>query len=78
MSFWLDPKGRRRHHHDESDINIQGNAAMLCLDKPILPLEKRPSWPSSCGSWIYNYVFNQCLSPWRGVLNTALCDKICQ
>ena len=55
MSFWLDPKGRRRHHHDESDINIQGNAAMFCLDKPILPLEKRPS---SCGSWIYNYLFN--------------------
>ena len=39
------------------------------------------------GSWIYNYLCNQCLSPlmlwvriplrW-GVLNTALCGKICQ
>ena len=36
---------------------------------------------------IYNYLCNQCLSPlklwvrtrsWRGVLNTTLCDKVCQ
>ena len=39
------------------------------------------------GSWIYNYLCNQCLSPltlWvriplrRGVLVTTLCDKVCQ
>ena len=39
------------------------------------------------GSWIYNYLCNQCLSPlscefkpcsWRNVLDTTLCDKICQ
>jgi hypothetical protein len=44
-----------------------------------------PSW--SYGSWIYNYLCNQCLSPpmlWiripfrRGVLDTTLCDKLCQ
>ena len=43
-----------------------------------------PSW--SYGSWIYNYLCNQCLSPltWvripsrRGVLNATLCDKVCQ
>ena len=38
-------------------------------------------------SWIYNYLCNQCLSPltlWvriplrRGVLDTTLCDKVCQ
>jgi hypothetical protein len=38
-------------------------------------------------SWIYNYLWNQCLSPltlwvrmWlrRGVLDTTLCDKVCQ
>lgn len=23
VSFWLDPKGRRHHHYDETDINIQ-------------------------------------------------------
>ena len=44
------------------------------------------SWPWSYGSWIYNNLCNQCLSSqmWvriafrRGVLNTALCDKVCQ
>ena len=39
------------------------------------------------GSWIYNYLCNQCLSPltlWvrillrRGVLYTTLCHKVCQ
>ena len=43
-----------------------------------------PSW--SYGSWIYNYLCNQCLSPlkllesilWQGVLDTTLCDKVCQ
>jgi len=43
------------------------------------------SW--SHGSWIYNYLCNQCISPlklWvrtplrRGVLDTTLCDKVCQ
>jgi len=46
-----------------------------------------PSWAWSYGSWIYNYLCNQCLSPlllWvqilfmRGVLVTTLCDKVCQ
>jgi hypothetical protein len=45
----------------------------------------RPLW--SCGSWIYNYLCTQCLSPltlrvpilprWD-VLNTILCDQVCQ
>jgi len=45
------------------------------------------SWSWSYGSWIYNYICNQCLSPqtlwvwiplrW-GVLDTTLCDKFCQ
>ena len=47
--------------------------------------EKGPSW--SYGSWIYNYQYHQWLSPltlWvliqlrRGVLDTTLCDKVCQ
>ena len=46
---------------------------------------RRGSW--SYGSWIYNYLCNQCLSPlmlWvrislrQGVLNTTLYDKVCQ
>ena len=44
-----------------------------------------PSWPWSYGSWIYNYLCNQCLSPlmlWVRILIrarcTTLCDKVCQ
>jgi hypothetical protein len=45
---------------------------------------KCPFW--SYGSWIYNYICNQFLSPltWvriplrRGVLDTTLCDKVCR
>ena len=45
------------------------------------------SWSWSYGSWIYNYLCNPCLSSltlWvqtplrRGVLDTTLCDKVCQ
>jgi hypothetical protein len=45
------------------------------------------SWSWSYGSWSYNYLCSQCLSPlplwvWnllrRGVLDTTLCDKICE
>ena len=46
-----------------------------------------PSWSWSYGSWIYNYICNQCPSPlklWvrtplrRSVLDTTLCDNVCQ
>jgi hypothetical protein len=44
-----------------------------------------PSWPGSYGSWIYNYLCNQCLSPlmlWVRITIrarcTTLCDKVCQ
>jgi hypothetical protein len=50
-------------------------------------LIRGPSWSWSYGSWIYNYLCNQCLSPltlwvriplrW-GVFDTTLCDKVCQ
>jgi len=52
---------------------------------PQLLISQGPSW--SYGSWIYNYIYNQGLSPltlWvrtpprRGVLDTTLCDKVCQ
>jgi hypothetical protein len=46
-----------------------------------------PSWSSLYGSWFYNYLWNQCLSPltlwvriplrWR-VLDTTVYDKVCQ
>ena len=46
----------------------------------------RPSWSWSRGSWIYNYLCKQCISPLtlrvrillRRPLDTALCDKVCQ
>ena len=45
----------------------------------------RPSWPWSYGSWIYNYLCNQCLSPLMLCVRisirarcTTLCDKVCQ
>ena len=44
-----------------------------------------PSWPWSYGSWINNYLCNQCLSPlmFRVRISirarcTTLCDKVCQ
>jgi len=46
---------------------------------------KGPSWPWSYGSWISNYLCNQCLSPlmlWAPISIrarcTTLCDKVCQ
>jgi len=56
----------------------------------IAPVFKRnigPSWSSSYDSLIHDYLNNQCLSPltlWvripfrRGVLDTILCDTVCQ
>jgi hypothetical protein len=49
--------------------------------------QKGTLWPRSYGSWNYNSLCNQCLSPLtlrvripirRGVLDTTLCDKVCQ
>jgi hypothetical protein len=43
-----------------------------------------PSWSWSHGSWIYIYLFNQCLSPLMCVRIsirarcTPICDKVCQ
>ena len=43
------------------------------------------SWPWSHGSWIYNYLCNQCISPLMLLVRipirtscTTLCDKVCQ
>ena len=32
------------------------------------------SWSRSYGSWIYDYLYNRCLSP-PVALNTTVCDK---
>ena len=50
-----------------------------------LKLQEGPSWPWAYGSWIYNYLWNQCLSSlmlWVRISIrarcTTLCDKVCQ
>jgi hypothetical protein len=52
-----------------------------------LTLNWGPSWSWSYGSWIYNFLCNLYLSPltvwvqilfWRSVLDTTLCDNVCQ
>jgi hypothetical protein len=38
-------------------------------------------WPWSYGSWIYNYLCNECLSPlmlWVWLPCPTLCNKVCQ
>ena len=71
------------------DPNSQVHWSCFKRDSFALDLEQFQglSWSWSNGSWIYNYLRNQCLSPltlwiWtllrRGVLNTTLCDKVCQ
>ena len=43
------------------------------------PCVTGPSLSWLYGSLIYNYLCNQCPSPFRrGVLDTTLCDKVCQ
>ena len=53
----------------------------------IVRIVQGPSWSWSYGTWIDNYLCNQCLSPltlWvriplrRGILYITLCDKVCQ
>jgi hypothetical protein len=46
---------------------------------------KGPPWPWSYGSWIYNYICNQCHHHWCCEFEfrirarcTTLCDKVCQ
>ena len=51
----------------------------------VLVIAEGPSWLWSHGSWIYNYLCHQCLSPlmlWVRISMrarcTILCDKVCQ
>jgi len=43
-------------------------------------ISQGPSWPWSYGSWIYNYLCNQCLSPlmlWVRISIRARCTTLC-
>ena len=67
---------------------IEYFVAVLCISKCLFNkniILKGLSWPPSYGSWTYNYLCNQCLSPlmlWVRILIrarcTTLCDKVCQ
>jgi hypothetical protein len=66
------------------------NILLICITKDIyfyhLHRNLGSSWSWSYGSWIYNYLcnhyhhksceFDSC--SWWGVLDTTLCDKVCQ
>jgi hypothetical protein len=64
------------------------NVFRFCLQFEFLLINDR-DWRGHdfYGSWIYNYLCNQCLSPlklwiqthsWWGILYTTLCDKVFQ
>ena len=67
---------------------IEYFVAVLCISKCLFNkniILKGLSWLPSYGSWTYNYLCNQCLSPlmlWVQILIrarcTTLCDKVCQ
>jgi hypothetical protein len=68
-------------------IFCRNNIIITCI-LPFVYKTKRgvvASWPWSYGSWIYNYLCNQCLSPlmlWVRISIrarcTTLCEKVCQ
>jgi hypothetical protein len=69
---------------DVKDISFEFDAFCIKLKINRLFGKQGSTWPWSYGSWIYNYLYNQCLSPltlWvriplrRDVLDTTLCDQ---
>ena len=95
QSIWL----KKNNHPAESQliffitysyikyIRIKFNFLLFILFFPYRSAVQKTLGPSSYGSWIYNYLCNQCLSPlrlwvripfmpsWQDVLDTTLCDK---
>ena len=68
-----------------SDTKISSTYYLLHFGKYKRHLQKGLSWPWSYGSWIYNYLCNECISPlmlWVQISIrarcTTLCDKVCQ
>jgi hypothetical protein len=71
-----------------SAISLREKKPVMLLHSDTLSWFRGPSSSWSYGSWIHNYLCNQCLSPlwscefesrsWRGVLDITLCDKVCQ
>jgi hypothetical protein len=87
--FWCQTYDK---HNRDLSMHIRMNNSMLLTPTYFYSWMlsrkfKEPSWSWSYGSWIYNYLSNQYLSPltlWvriplrQGVLDTTLCDKVCQ
>ena len=66
-------------------VKLNSNIANKARTTHLSNLKKVQSWPWSYGSWIYNYLCNQCLSPlmlWVRISIrtrcTTLWDKVCQ
>ena len=69
---------------------VKGDNLWFLLSRHVIYITKYilgPLWSLLYGSWIYNYMCNQCLLQlklWvqiplrQGVLDTTLCDKVCQ
>jgi len=81
ISFSLRVSRRPHKSYSKNTSCILNYISTLLLRSLI----KGPSWPWSHGSWIYNYLCNQCLSPlmlWVRISIrtgcTTLCDKVCQ
>ena len=75
--------------HMSSEITLTGYSWAIDGHWPIYNCYGtwRLSWSWSYCSWICNQLYIQCLSPvelwvcirsWRGLIDTTLCDKICQ
>jgi hypothetical protein len=72
----------------EEEIALCVGILLTGLTRPMfLSVPGGSSWSWSFSSWINDYLCNQCLSPltlWvripfrRAVLDTTLCDKVCQ
>jgi hypothetical protein len=82
LSFWY-----KNHVTGSVPISIVNVTVHVSIIIEFLIFYSGLSWSLSYGSWMYNYLCNQCLSPltlWvriplrRGVLDTTLYDTVCQ
>jgi hypothetical protein len=79
-------RGRKKGASEMSDLSqIDTKLSHFTINNKIDILKWGPSWPWLYGSWIYNYLCNQYLSPlmlwvWISIRArcTTLCDKVCQ
>ena len=82
MKWWL-----FKNNWGFSSFQLLSFTIVILYMSPLLYDHSGLSWPWSYDTWIYNYLWSQCLSPltvWvriplrQGVFDTTLCDKVCQ